>query len=64
VTALQTQSSSSHTSPNVAILAKLREEMLQLANMKKNIAPIGKLTLNNSMMTPGENQGCIQRIDL
>ena len=53
MTGLQTpRGTSSHTSPNVAILAKLRAEMKVLADYKKSRAPIGKLTLNSSLMDP------------
>ena len=48
VTGLQTQNGSGHTSPNVAILAKLRMEMNSLADRKKSC--MGKLTLNTSLM--------------
>ena len=46
VTGLQTQNGSGHTSPNVAILAKLRTEMHNLAERKKSC--MGKLTLKPS----------------
>merc|ERR1712048_683986 len=46
VTGLQTQNGSGHTSPNVAILAKLRTEMQNLAERKKSC--MGKLTLKSS----------------
>ena len=69
VTGLQTpRGSSSHTSPNVAILAKLRSEMKLLAECKKTRAPIGKLTLNSSLMDPNQmpsNSGAtLNRISL
>lgn len=58
VTGLQTQNSSGHASPNVAILAKLREEMLLLAERKQqSLASIGKLTLNRSLMTANNSDG-------
>lgn len=47
VTGLQTQNGSGHASPNVAILAKLREEMHLLAERKKSFTPLGKLSLNS-----------------
>ena len=50
MTGLQTQNGSGHTSPNVAILAKLREEMNLLAERKKSFTPLGKLTRNTSAL--------------
>ena len=50
MTGLQTQNGSGHTSPNVAILAKLREEMNLLAERKKSFTPLGKLTRNTAAL--------------
>lgn len=53
VTGLQTaRGAPSHTSPNVAILAKLRAEMKILAESKKSRAPIGNLTRNPILIDP------------
>jgi len=60
VTGLQTQNGSGHTSPNVAILAKLRTEMANLAERKKSC--MGKLTLNTSLMRAVTDQNLTQAL--
>ena len=53
MTGLQTaRGTPNHTSPNVAILAKLRAEMKILAECKKSRAPIGNLTRNPILIDP------------
>ena len=53
MTGLQTaRGAPSHTSPNVAILAKLRAEMKILAECKQSRAPIGNLTRNPILIDP------------
>lgn len=55
VTGLQSRSSNSSLAPSMAILGKLKEEMRNLREIKKSIAPIGKFVLPDGVGQTGLN---------
>jgi hypothetical protein len=61
VTVLQSRTLSQQ-SPSKAILEKLRKEMRLLHDRKKQLAPIGKLTLPTGFAS--NKNDCIDKIDL